>query len=93
MDKVYSVTSIPPSPAEEQARRIKFYVWNMGVRMLLMGIAVFIPVLWIQITLIGISLILPLVAVIGANEANTNALKYDKIESAFQLEASNADKG
>jgi hypothetical protein len=70
MKKIQSITNVPESLEEAQKRRIYFYLWNMGLRVVLFVAAVLIPIIWLQVVLIILSLFLPMIAVIGANEAD-----------------------
>jgi hypothetical protein len=65
-DQVPSISNAPESLAEDQARRTKVYLIQMGIRLVCFIGAVIVHG-WFSFVLIGAALVLPYVAVLFAN--------------------------
>lgn len=63
-----AITDLPPSPAEEQAGRVRRYAITMGIRTLCVIACVFTPGWWLLVPALG-AVFLPYVAVVLANAA------------------------
>lgn len=61
-----SLTDLPPSPADEQAVRMRRYAITMGVRTVCVIACIFTPGWWLLVPALG-AIFLPYVAVILAN--------------------------
>ncbi len=68
-DSPQSVTSAPESRTQDQSRRLKQYLWTMGVRTACFVLLVVIdhPVRWVFAFL---AVFLPFIAVVAANAVN-----------------------
>lgn len=60
------ITDLPPSPAEEQAARMRRYAITMGIRTVCVVVCIFTPGWWLVIPALG-AIFLPYVAVVMAN--------------------------
>ena len=69
-DEVHDITSAPASLADDQARRQRRYLIQMGARVLCFVGAILawphVP-MWFGITLVAAAAVLPYIAVLGAN--------------------------
>ncbi|GAA1733828.1 hypothetical protein GCM10009809_31480 [Isoptericola hypogeus] len=76
--EVPSITSAPETLAEDQARRTRRYLVQMGLRLVLFLAAIFLAkgVLWLQLVLLGFAVVLPYSAVLFAN-AGRDRVSYD----------------
>jgi Protein of unknown function (DUF3099). len=61
-----AITDLPPSPADEQAGRMRRYALTMGIRTLCVIACVVTPGWWLLIPALG-AVFLPYVAVVLAN--------------------------
>ncbi|MEN5072215.1 DUF3099 domain-containing protein [Isoptericola cucumis] len=75
---VPSITGAPESLAEDQARRTRRYLVQMGVRLVCFLSAIFLAkdVLWLQLLLLAAAVVLPYSAVLFAN-AGRDRVTYD----------------
>lgn len=73
-----SITGAPESLAEDQARRTRRYLVQMGVRLVCFLSAIFLAkdVLWLQLVLLAAAVVLPYSAVLFAN-AGRDRVTYD----------------
>ncbi len=62
-----SITSAPQGLSEDQSRRTRRYLIQMGIRVVCFAGAVFIDVTWLRIVLIIGAVVIPYVAVLLAN--------------------------
>lgn len=60
------ITDLPPSPADEQAARMRRYAITMGIRTVCVIACIFTPGWWLVIPALG-AIFLPYVAVVMAN--------------------------
>ena len=74
--EVPSITSAPEPLADDQARRTKRYLVQMGIRIVCFVGAVLVDVLWIRLVLIAAAVVLPYSAVLFAN-AGRDRVSYD----------------
>jgi len=77
-EAVPSITAAPEPLAEDQARRTRRYLIQMGVRVVcfLGAVAVARSVPWLTVVLAVAAVVLPYVAVLGAN-AGRDQVHYD----------------
>ncbi|MFC7876368.1 DUF3099 domain-containing protein [Isoptericola sp. NPDC057391] len=73
---VPSITSAPESLEEDQARRTRRYLIQMGIRIVCFVGAVLVDVLWIRLVLVAAAVVLPYSAVLFAN-AGRDRVSYD----------------
>jgi hypothetical protein len=70
---VQTVTSAPESLREEQAHRIKRYLFTMGVRTACFVLAI-ITTGWVRWTCVVLAVVLPYIAVVIANAVRPRAM-------------------
>lgn len=75
-DEVPSITNAPESLEEDQARRTRRYLVQMGIRLVCFVGAIVVDVLWIRLVLIAAAVVLPYSAVLFAN-AGRDRISYD----------------
>ncbi|MFD6176904.1 MULTISPECIES: DUF3099 domain-containing protein [unclassified Isoptericola] len=74
--EVPSITSAPEPLEEDQARRTRRYLVQMGIRIVCFIGAVLVDELWIRLTLVAAAVVLPYSAVLFAN-AGRDRVSYD----------------
>lgn len=74
--EVPSITSAPEPLEEDQARRTRRYLIQMGIRIVCFVGAVLVDVLWIRLVLVAAAVVLPYSAVLFAN-AGRDRVSYD----------------
>ncbi|MFE5310250.1 DUF3099 domain-containing protein [Isoptericola sp. NPDC056605] len=74
--EVPSITSAPEPLEEDQARRTRRYLIQMGIRIVCFVGAVLVDVLWIRLVLVAAAVVLPYSAVLFAN-AGRDRVTYD----------------
>ncbi|MFI2102624.1 DUF3099 domain-containing protein [Isoptericola sp. NPDC019693] len=74
--EVPSITSAPEPLEEDQARRTRRYLVQMGIRIVCFIGAVLVDVLWIRLVLVAAAVVLPYSAVLFAN-AGRDRVSYD----------------
>lgn len=72
-----SITSLPPSPADDQRRRMIVYSITMGIRLLCILACVFVRGWWLLLPALG-AVFLPYFAVVVANAVDSRASSVER---------------
>jgi Protein of unknown function (DUF3099) len=72
MKQPQSITSLGESPEESRHRRMTQYFVAMGIRIVCIGLCLFVPWPWVLLPLLG-AIVLPYIAVVLANMGSQNS--------------------
>ncbi len=72
MAKQQSITSLPRSPEDDRRSRMIKYSVTMGIRVVCIGLCLFVPGWWLLVCAIG-AIALPYIAVVLANSVTRPA--------------------
>ena len=75
--KTASITSLPPSLADDQRRRMISYTITMSVRVVCIVLCIVVPGWWALIPAAG-AIFLPYFAVVIANAADTRSTRVER---------------
>ncbi|WP_449277304.1 DUF3099 domain-containing protein [Leucobacter sp. GX24907] len=90
MGESYRVTTVGMAPAEDRAKRMRFYYMAMGLRMLCVASLLFVRGWWIAVALLG-AVLLPYFAVMIANAVA--ATPDEEVDAPEPLSIAGSDSG